>query len=343
MESSTEGGHQSKLLFAMVFTLIVGGLVLLGVAFAINNLNKTVVINDDGRQKVEVVTMLATVKDVLNQYGVKLRPEDKVVPAPDEPITDGDEISIERATAVRIIADGKDRMVFTTQDTVLDVLQEQSIPLGERDKIDPGVRDSIRPGLNITITRVKQEEILEKEALPYEVIVKKNDDLDLGVERVVQEGKEGQLERKIVVVYEDGHEVSRQVVKEEIVSEPVNTIIEKGTARYFTTSRGERVRYRKVLNMTATAYTAGYESTGKRPGDKYYGRTATGAKVRRGIVAVDPRVIPLGTKLYVTGYGYAVAADVGGGVKGNKIDLYMETTKEAYAWGRRRVKVYILR
>ena len=343
MESSSEGAHQRKLSFALVLTLIVSGLVLLGIAFSLKNMYKTVVINDDGRQQVEVVTMLSTVEDVLNQYEVKLRPEDKVMPALDEPITDGDEISIKRATAVRIIADGKDRTIFTTQDTVLDVLQEQNITLGQRDKINPGAGKKVQPGLNITITRVKQEEILEKEALPYEVIVKKNNNLDLGVEKVVQQGKQGQLERKIVVVYEDGREVSRQVVKEEIVSQPVNAIIEKGTAKYFTTSRGERVRYRKTLNMTATAYTAGYESTGKRPGDKNYGRTATGAKVKRGIVAVDPRVIPLGTKLYVQGYGYAVAADVGGAIKGNRIDLYMESTKEAYAWGRRRVKVYILR
>ena len=82
--------------------------------------------------------------------------------------------------------------------------------------------------------------------------------------------------------------------------------------------------------MVATAYTAGFESTGKRPGDRGYGITATGTKAKHGTVAVDPKVIPLGTELYIEDigniegdYGYATALDTGGAIKNNRIDLVL--------------------
>ncbi|AOQ24566.1 hypothetical protein MTAT_19090 [Moorella thermoacetica] len=89
------------------------------------------------------------------------------------------------------------------------------------------------------------------------------------------------------------------------------------------------------LKMLATAYTASSEE------GTADGRTATGIKVRRGVVAVDPKVIPLGTKLYIEGYGEAIAADTGGAIKGNKIDLFMDSKQEALRWGRRWVLVTI--
>jgi 3D (Asp-Asp-Asp) domain-containing protein len=94
--------------------------------------------------------------------------------------------------------------------------------------------------------------------------------------------------------------------------------------------------------MSATAYDSSFESCGKHEGDPYYGITASGMKVKPGIVAVDPRVIPLGTWLYVEGYGEALAADTGGAIKGNKIDLFYESPKTVKNFGRRKVKVYVL-
>ena len=103
-------------------------------------------------------------------------------------------------------------------------------------------------------------------------------------------------------------------------------------------SRGFR-NYREVRSMEATAYYPGPECTGKWAA---YGLTFTGKKAGYGIVAVDPTVIPLGSKLYVVGYGYAEAEDIGGLIKGNIIDLCFETYQEALNYGRQRVKVYIL-
>jgi len=97
-----------------------------------------------------------------------------------------------------------------------------------------------------------------------------------------------------------------------------------------------------IMKVEATGYTAGYESTGKRPGDPGYGITSTGAKAQRGVVAVDPKVIPYGTYMYVPGYGYGIALDTGGAIKGNKIDLFFDTVEEANNWGRRWITIQLL-
>lgn len=94
-----------------------------------------------------------------------------------------------------------------------------------------------------------------------------------------------------------------------------------------------------TMVVEATGYTAGYESTGKKPGDPGYGITATGTHAHYGTVAVDPSVIPLGTKMYIPGYGYGVAEDTGGAIKGNRIDLFFDDVDEALHWGRRTVTV----
>jgi len=112
---------------------------------------------------------------------------------------------------------------------------------------------------------------------------------------------------------------------------------------------GELIEYSEVMQLEATAYCPCYSCCGKYPGNKWYNITATGTKGRVGVIAVDPRVIPLGTKVYIEGlngaknYGYAVAEDTGGAIKGQIIDLYLNTHKETINWGRQQVKVYILK
>jgi len=103
-------------------------------------------------------------------------------------------------------------------------------------------------------------------------------------------------------------------------------------------SRGDPRR----LQVVATAYTSGPESTGKKPGDPGYGVTYTGLPAAHGICAVDPAVIPFGTVLYVPGYGYAVAGDTGSVIKGSRIDLFFPTVEEARRWGVRRVEVLVV-
>ncbi|GGE80226.1 3D (Asp-Asp-Asp) domain-containing protein [Priestia taiwanensis] len=101
-----------------------------------------------------------------------------------------------------------------------------------------------------------------------------------------------------------------------------------------------------TAKVIATGYTAGAESTGKRPGDPAYGITYSGVKVRRDLystIAADLKIFPIGTILFIQGYGYGVVADTGGAIKGNKIDLYFETVRDVYEdWGMKEVTVYIV-
>lgn len=100
----------------------------------------------------------------------------------------------------------------------------------------------------------------------------------------------------------------------------------------------------KVYTMTLTAYTAGPESTGKWPGHPAYGITASGERAVEGVtIAVDPRVIPLGSLVYIEGIGYRVAQDTGGAIKGNRIDVFFNDVREAVAFGvKRNVRVYVI-
>ncbi|MEX2460066.1 MAG: 3D domain-containing protein [Paenibacillaceae bacterium] len=101
------------------------------------------------------------------------------------------------------------------------------------------------------------------------------------------------------------------------------------------------------VEVMATGYTAGIESTGKSSGHPQYGVTFSGVKVRKGLVstiAADIKVFPLGTLLYIPGYGYGLVADTGSAIKGNKIDLFYQNKKEVYAkWGKKKVNVYVLK
>lgn len=107
---------------------------------------------------------------------------------------------------------------------------------------------------------------------------------------------------------------------------------------------GANYQIKQVLSANLTAYTAGFESTGKNPGDADYGITATGAHVKEGeTIAVDPSVIPLGTKVYIEGVGVRIAEDTGGAIIGNRIDVYMSDLNAAIQFGyKHNIKVYIL-
>lgn len=281
-----------------------------------------------------IYTTASSIKDMFKEAGISIRTEDVVQPDIDQPIYPGLYVNITRAVPVTLIADGQKRVIYTTCGSVAQLLTDIGIYVGPKDKVSPDLNAAIESGMAVEIVRVNEAYEIEEEAIPYKTIIRDNNDMLYGQQKVVQAGQNGRLERKILVVYENGQAISRKVVAENIAVQPKNRIVERGTIRSFVTSRGEAIRYTKVLTMVASAYTAGYDGVDNT--------TSTGRKVQHGIVAVDPTVIPLGTRLYIEGYGFAVAADVGGAIKGNKIDLYMETISKARAFGRRIVKVYIL-
>lgn len=231
--------------------------------------------------------------------------------------------------------------------TVGEVLEDHQIELGEKDYTYPDLSEEIAPNTTIRISRVTEEIEIIETVIPFGEQVVTNRNIDVGVVKTLQEGKDGLKRTYIKKEYIDGVLLSETVDYEVVVTEPVDEVKERGSRDFITTSRGD-TRFRKSITMNASAYDLSFQSTGKNPGDRYYGITASGTKARPGVVAVDPRVIPLGTKLYIKSldgtkdYGFAVAEDKGGAIKGNKIDLFFESAEQARQFGRRKVKVYIL-
>lgn len=329
----------------VIIAAVVVSLLLLGVAF--KGLQKTIVIEHDG-QEIQVSTLASTVEDVLRKHNIEIGEGDKIIPKLNEKVKDGTRIVIHRAFEIKLVDGLEEKYVLTAENNVKDLLDTLNIRLEEEDRIQPELEEVIREGQVIQITRIVREEITETQELPFQTVFKNNKSLDKGISQKVQEGKKGLRELKLEILYENGQEVAREVVEETIVETAVNEIIEKGTAALVATSRGDMTRYSRMITMTATAYDLSFKSTGKNPGDKYYGITASGTKVGPGVVAVDPSVIPLGTKLYIEStdgtahYGLASAEDKGGAIKGNKIDLFFQTPQEVKKFGRRKVNVYVL-
>lgn len=179
-----------------------------------------------------------------------------------------------------------------------------------------------------TFYEVKEEIHSQIIDIPFETIVIEIDLPDFNLDKVGQEGISGQKEVVLKTVTSNNGILYEEIVSEVITAEPVDQIILRGTSNTIETERG-RVGFTQELSMLSYAYTGG-------------GRTASGHSVRRGLIAVDPRVIPLGTKLYVEGYGFALASDTGGMIKGNVIDVYVPTRDEAAKFGKRNLKVYVL-
>jgi 3D (Asp-Asp-Asp) domain-containing protein len=151
-----------------------------------------------------------------------------------------------------------------------------------------------------------------------------------------QDGKPGEVRRTYQISHKDGKAVDKTLIKEERI-EPTPTLFLMGKSG-FPTSRSAFGRS-KVLVMSATAYDPSPATIG--PGAT--GRTRMGLIATYGHVAVDPRVIPLGSLVFVEGYGFAIASDTGGAIKGNRIDLCYDSRSTALAFGRKKVKVHVLR
>lgn len=289
---------------------------------------------DNGEQTHSYYSALYDEESILQKTEITLHEKDELV------ITeDGGQVTVKitRAYPVTFRADGKEYTVMTTGGSVEKNLKDAGLTLGEQDLISTPLNEEVSKNLVITIDRVKSETVRETVSLDYKVTEKKTNDLYKGQTKVVQEGKKGTRVDTYSVTYTNGAESSRKKIASEVTEEPVEKILLVGTKirSSFKKTSSTPTSYKKAIAMEATAYVQG-------------GTTATGRPARVGVVAVDPRVIPLGTKVYVETadgrfiYGTAIAADTGGAIKGNKIDICVASHEEAYRFGRRIVNVYIL-
>ncbi|MEG2289493.1 MAG: 3D domain-containing protein [Clostridium sp.] len=323
-------------------TVFVVVLVLLSATVTIWGLRNTIEVVIDG-QKVEIITLSKNLQNILANNGITVAEKDKISVALDSKVNDGDIIYINKAVDVNLVIDGKNLSIASAEPTVKAMLEAESIEVGQEDKINPSIDEILTSGMLVEVTRVNRELLDEVQSIAFETETRNNSELKQGIEQIIQEGADGERTITTEVVYENGREVNRRVVEEKVSKNPIKKILDIGTLATIRPSRGdsgEEFAYSSMITCTSTAYTSDRGDSGTI--------TATGTTVRRNpngysTVAVDPRVIPLGTKLYIEGYGLAIAEDTGGAIIGNKVDVYVNSYEEAINWGRKTVKVYILK
>lgn len=310
----------------LVAVLVATSLVVTGFASAY----KKVSIVADGNT-LSLSTVYNNAEDVLAQAKIQMGPQDEFRVSTPRLIS-GAVIEVFRAVPVKVIYKDKTETVITGKPTAGELAA--SLGFASNDcRLNPPPDTRIAAGMAIQITRVAERIETRELVVPPPVVNQPDPGKEKGVEEVVQTGEEGLKTVTVKIRLEDGQDAGSQTVEEKVVKEPVPRIVSVGTRDTVNTSRGN-MRFREVRWMEATAY----NPTDGAP----HGLTATGIPARRGIVAVDPDVIPLGTRVYVPGYGVALAADVGGAIVGDRIDLCMEGYDEAWAFGRRMVKVYVI-
>lgn len=304
-----------------------------------------VTIYEDGK-KLASVKAAGMVSDAVEKAGIQLEGADTTNYDPETLLKKNMKIEVLRAYVIKLKVDGTTRKIDYAKGTVKEVLERENVTLGEFDVVKPGLDETLKPGSVIKIKRVTYETRQVEKVKKYSTIEKTSSVLAAGVERVARQGQNG----SVIITYEDkyvdGKLKSSKKVEETIQRKPVDKVVVKGTRTsasssntLSTNSKGAPTSYVKTFHGPATAYTA-----------KAGALTASGAVAKRGLVAVNPKQIPYGSKLYIVAddgsvYGYCTAADTGGFVtngSGTLVDLYMDTNAECIQWGRRNVTIYVI-
>ena len=335
----------------------------------------TYLINDDGRILLHY-TYATDPEDVLSEIGVTVGEDDLITTQPRNGIS---EITVQRLQTITVVYNGQTLTLTSYGGTVEELLESAGITLGEWDEISVDLEEPTADGMEFTVSTAYVVTESSYSAIPYSTLYCEDTGLADGEQEILSAGKGGVLYTIADVYYVNRQEVSRTVLSETVISQSVEEIVavgsyvevadpvpmtssnavsivmntqpfesESGSAdeeetptnseNTFVTADGEVVTYSKVITCVATAYSCNGQ----------IGYTYTGTIARVGEIAVDPSVIPLGTRMYIYTndgeyvYGYAVAEDTGGAIKGNIVDLYFNSDAECYAFGRRTCTIYIL-
>lgn len=324
----------------------------------------------DGQEK-DFFTTADTIGDFLEEKNLVLSEHDDISHQKDEPIVEGLELTIAKGFQVALQVDGKKKQVWTTGGTVEQLLKSNKIKLKDLDKVKPAMSEQVNAGTPVTVVRVVKTEDVVKEEIAFNTKRKEDNTLAKGEKEVISQGENGTVVKTFKVTKENGKEVSRKLVdkkveeskakvvaigtkvpesrtdlvtlasttKKDSKSEPV--VAEQKISPEPKSEKRSEPKQResgKVIYMNASAYSANCAGCS--------GITATGINLHANpnahVVAVDPSVIPLGTHIYIEGYGEYVAADTGGAIRGTRIDIHVPTQSAAHAFGMHKVKVTIL-
>lgn len=335
--------------------MILASATLIGSIFISSNLSVVKVIDGDQTNKVVTAKNKSSV-EIIRQAGFALSDNDAYsVNSTDDSVK---AIKIIRAFEMKVVDGGEEKTISAVNGTVGEALENSGIALPEGDdKINVSLTADAEEDMVIRIDRVKYVTETKTKTIKYKTVTKKDNTLESGKTKVSVEGVNGEKKVTTTKTYVNG-KLTDTKVTEKVTKKAVDKVVLKGTKKKETakkttnsdkttvntgsktlTINGKEVSYSKVLTGSGTAYTAPRGSL-----------TSTGRAVKVGLVAVDPRKIPYGTKLYITSadgrytYGYAIAADTGGALRSGRVlvDLFYNTERECVNFGRRQVKVYIL-
>ncbi|VWX33877.1 3D domain-containing protein [Exiguobacterium oxidotolerans] len=317
-----------------------------------------------------VRTHARLVSDLLKERGIVQADTDDVYPSIHAVLTTGMTVRFREAFPVDVVIGGRASQVYTYQTTVRELLAKQGVTLQATDRVAPSLDTVVSEDTLVTVNTTRRATLTEEQLLPFDVEQVEDPTLPKGQQLVTTTGRPGIRTQKYELTLADGLSKEKKLLTDEVTSEPVKQIIKVGTkpiervetpAPVFNEEEATTpltvapevtadldFKNAKTLMVEATAYTNDPASNGSQ---LYDGRalTATGYDVTDTItyqglpiVAVDPKVIPLGTKVYVEGVGLAVALDTGGAIKGNKIDVLVNDEQTAKTFGRKTVKLWVI-
>lgn len=299
----------------------------------------TITINNCGEEQT-ISLAKGTVEEALNRTGITLAENQSVTPSLNTVITGDMNIYVYNSKNIKLTTNGTEMTVKAPEGTVENALNILGYEITDDDILNVDKNAQIEDDMKITLKKVTYVDEKSTEKISYKTVEKDSDDIMTGESEVSQKGVDGEKEVTKRCKYIDGKYDSTKVIDEKITKKPVDKIVLNGTKRGTTTdSSGAPVSYSYMVSGSGTAYTAA-------PG----ALTATGVPVYEGGVAVNPAIIPYGSKLYIEAadgshvYGYATAVDTGGALMDGSaiVDLFYFSYDDCVSFGRRDVNVYVL-
>lgn len=301
---------------------------------------KTVTILTNGNAQ-KIVTYKDNVEDILKANNIILDSKDKITPPISAKVIDKQVIKIKKAMHVKVYLDNKVLSLKSAESDIKKLFKAEKITLQSMDLLIPSINTPLTEGLKIRIVRVSTKIYKKSKPIAFNTAIKIKSSLPNTIHRVIYGGSVGEKQYTIKEVYHDNKLFTKNIIKKEVVKKPRDKIIVQGSYPVMPVSKsGKILSYYKKLRVRATAYWA----------VRGIGRTFTGSgrmAIRNpngySTIAVDRHLFAYGTRLFIEGYGFAVAADTGTSIIGNTIDVYFNTRQEARGWAVRHPIVYILK
>ena len=311
----------------------------------------------DEDKLVKIFTVTGTAGDAVAQAGITLNEGDEPSLGENIVLSADMQLRIERAFKVKVKVDGKTKKINTVGGTVETVLKKAGIIIGENDIVIPAKNKEISKSAKITVKRVEYKTYKKTEIVPFETKIEYDERKYFEEVKVKKKGKDGKVVNYYRETYVDGKKTKTEIIETDVKKKPVTKIILRGSKgslyggkvydrviselvppyRIDLDENNRPINYKKKIVGKATAYCTGTI-------------TSTGRRAQPGVVAVDPREIPYGSKLYIVSsdnryvYGYAIAGDTGGFIHNSTtvVDLYIRGYDACKQFGRRNVEIYVL-